>query len=36
MNGIPVGKGPLTTRRLPLTLEANRIDHVTRGDSFAR
>ena len=35
MSGIPIGKGPVTTHRLPLTPEANRADG-TRGDSFAR
>ena len=35
MNGVPIGKGPLTTNRLPLTPEANRPD-FTRGDSFTR
>ena len=35
MSEVPTGKGPVTTRRLSLTREANRTE-VTRGDSFAR
>ena len=35
MNGVPIRKSPVTTRRLPPTPEANRTDS-TRGYSFAR
>ena len=35
MNGVPIEKGPATTRRFPLTLEPNRAN-VSRGDNFAR